>query len=27
MAKAFTPKQSKSIKNILGDGYGTKIYI
>jgi len=27
MAKAFTPIQSKSIKNILGDGYGTKMYI
>jgi len=27
MAKAFTSKQSKSIKNILGDGYGTKMYV
>jgi len=26
MAKAFTPIQSKSIKNILGDGYGDKLY-
>lgn len=26
MAKAFTTKQSKSIKNILGDGYGDKMY-
>ncbi|PHS03516.1 MAG: hypothetical protein COA88_15715 [Kordia sp.] len=26
MAKAFTSKQSKVIKNILGDGYGGKLY-